>query len=120
MIFKTSPISQSNWQGTIGGAIYDNITGSPGEPNNLIASGTIDVIGGNLDNEYHVIAFDSPAFLISDELYWVAIAVEGLGQVASGFHDDYGSDSHGYGDGPTTHNAHYFAYIHSNRHSIWV
>ena len=92
LTFFTTPNSDTIYNGTLGAAIYANNPGNPGSPDSLIASGTaaFSVVGGGMDDRYIDIAFGSAASLIADTLYWVAIAADSsVGQVWSGFHNDY-------------------------------
>lgn len=88
----STQLSSSNWSGTVGVAIYDNLAGQPGAPNQRMGEGQVTFANANMDNRYINITFTSPVNLSANQLYWAAISVVNTsGNLWTGWHADYHS-----------------------------
>ena len=85
-------LSSSNWGGTVGAAIYNNLPGQPGAPDQVIGEGQVTFANANMDNRYINITFNSPVNLQANKLYWAALSVVNTsGHLWTGWHADYHS-----------------------------
>ena len=91
MTFFASNSSSNSYSGKLGGAIYTDTPGAPGQPGTKITSGYSAFSSSNIDKTYVTIPFDgSGANLTANTRYWVALAADNTsGLVFSGFHNDY-------------------------------
>ena len=96
ILHTTFPSSSTSYSGTLGVAIYENrptTAERPGDPGNLITSGTITFSGANTRAKYHTITLTSAANLTANNLYWIAIAANNSsGDLHMRFHNDYSFD----------------------------
>ena len=100
MVIFTSETSNTNYSGTLGVAIYSDVSGIPGPgiPFSLLGSGKQTFTSTNMNKRYNDIALDLDASgnpstgidLSGNTIYWAAFAANGAG-LFTGFHNDFHS-----------------------------